>query len=62
MTKKTKRQDASLSVFLDFLAAEITRRPGDVTALDQALIERIGKLVDGVETLPDEDLGDEVLI
>jgi hypothetical protein len=60
--KSSKEEDPVLSSFLSFLAADMARSPEKIRPLDQSLMDRIGKLVEGVEVSLDEDLGDEALI
>ena len=43
-------EDPVLFTFLNFLEKEMTAHPDQIIPADQAQLERIQKLVDGVET------------
>ena len=48
-TKKGEMDDPILLGFLGFLEAQMTARPGSITAADPAQLVRIGRLVKGVK-------------
>ena len=60
--RKSAEEDPVLSSFMSFLAADMQRSPEHIKPLDAGVIERIGTLVRNVDTTPEENLGDEVLI
>ncbi len=59
--RKNVKEDPVLSSFMSFLAADMQRSPEHITPLDAGAMKRIATLVSGVESSPDEDLGDEAL-
>ena len=59
---KHTEEDPVLSSFMSFLAADMLRSPERITPLDAGVMQRIGTLVSNVDTSPEENLGDEVLI
>jgi hypothetical protein len=56
------REDVVVAAFLAFLAEDMRREPQAIKPLDQDLLRRVDKLVDGVRVSPDEDLGDKALL
>jgi hypothetical protein len=56
------KEDSEIASFLRFLAKDMARTPHRVTLLDDALVERINRVVGDIETDPDENLGDDTLI
>ena len=60
--RKSAEEDPVLSSFMSFLAADMQRSPEHIKPLDAGVMERIGTLVSNVDTTPEENLGDEVLI
>jgi hypothetical protein len=60
--RKSAEEDPVLSSFMSFLAADMQRSPEHIKPLDAGVMERIGTLVTNVDTSPEENLGDEVLI
>ena len=60
--RKGAEEDPVLSSFMSFLATDMQRSPEHIKPLDAGVMERIGTLVSNVNTSPEEDLGDEVLI
>lgn len=60
--RKSVNEDPVLSSFMSFLASDMRNSPGGLTPLDGDAIGRIGALVEGVKTSPEEDLGDEELM
>jgi hypothetical protein len=60
--RKNVKEDPVLSSFMSFLAADMQRSPEQITPLDAGVMQQIAALVSGVESSPDEDLGDEALI
>jgi len=60
--KRSAEEDPVLSSFMSFLASDMRNSPGHITPLDSEALDRIGKLVEGVETSSEEDLGDEAPI
>jgi len=59
---KNAEEDPVLSSFMSFLAVDMQRSPEHIKPLDAGVMERIGTLVDNVDSCPEEDLGDEALI
>ena len=51
-----------LASFMSFLASDTRNSPEHITALNTDLLDRISRLVRGVKTSAEEDLGDEALI
>jgi hypothetical protein len=60
--RKSAEEDPVLSSFMSFLAADMQRSPEHIKPVDAGVMERIGTLVSNVDTTPEENLGDEVLI
>ena len=60
--KKRAEEDPVLSSFMSFLASDMRNSPGRITPLDSGVLDRIGTIVEGVKTSPEEDLGDEAQI
>jgi len=60
--RRSAEEDPVLSSFMSFLAADMQRSPEHIKSLDAGVMERIGTLVRNVDTSPEENLGDEVLI
>lgn len=60
--RKSAEEDPVLSSFMSFLAADMQRSPEHIKPLGAGVMERIGTLVNNVNTSPEEDLGDEALI
>ena len=60
--RKSAEEDPVLSSFMSFLAADMQRSPEHIKPVDAGVMERIGTLVSSVDTTPEENLGDEVLI
>ena len=62
LSKAGHDEDPVIASFLSFLAKDMAQAPHRVTPLDEALVERINRLVGNIETDPAEDLGDKALI
>ena len=60
--RKSAEEDPVLSSFMSFLAADMQRSPEHIKPLDAGVMERIGTLVNKLDTSPEEDLGNEALI
>jgi hypothetical protein len=60
--RKNAEEDAVLSSFMSFLAANMQHSPEHIKPLDAGVMVRIGTLVSNVDTAPEEELGDEALI
>ncbi len=60
--RKNTEEDPVLSSFMSFLGADMQRSPEHIRPLDAGDMERVRKLVRGVDTSPEEDLGDEALL
>jgi hypothetical protein len=60
--KKRAEEDPVLASFMSFLASDTRNSPEHITALNTDLLDRISRLVRGVKTSAEEDLGDEALI
>lgn len=60
--KKSTKEDPVLSSFMSFLASDMRNSPAHVTPLNTDIFDSISRLVRGVNTSPEEDLGDEALI
>jgi hypothetical protein len=52
-----EKSDPVMASFLAFLARDIATRPETIRPLDGKLARRIDRLVKGVKTNPDDDLG-----
>ena len=61
-TPSREKNDPTMEAFLAFLSQDISNSPHRVLPLDSDLMERMNRLVDGVEVSSDEDLGPEVLL
>jgi PrlF antitoxin of toxin-antitoxin system YhaV/PrlF len=60
--RKSAKEDAVLSSFMSFLAADMQRTPEHIKPLDASVMQRIDTLVSNVDASSEEDLGDEALI
>jgi hypothetical protein len=60
--RKSTEEDPVLSSFMSFLAADMQRSPEHIKPLDAEDMERARKLVRGVDTSPEEELGGEALL
>ncbi len=60
--KKSTEEDPVLSSFMSFLASDMRTSPEHITPLNTDILDRISRLARGVNTSPEEDLGDEALI
>ncbi len=60
--RKPAEEDPVLSSFMSFLAADMQRSPEQIKPPDAGDLARARRLVGGVDTSPEEDLGDEALL
>ena len=60
--QRSRQEDPILEPFLSFLAQDIARSPEKILALDDALVERMQRLVGHLTVDPNEDLGDGSLL
>lgn len=60
-TDKEEVESPVLDVFLAFLDEQMRARPGAITPFTQSDVAGLNELLAGVESDPDEDLGDFVL-
>lgn len=51
--------DPVMELFLAFLAQDMAENPGRIRPLNAARAKRLDRLTKGIESDPDEDLGDE---
>jgi len=61
-SRPKREEDPVIASFLSFLARDMIKTPHRVMPLDEALVQRINRVVGHIETDPNEDLGDEALI
>jgi hypothetical protein len=54
-------EDPVFAAFMSFLASDMERRPDQLVELDSARIEEASRLVTGVESDEDEDLGEALI-
>jgi hypothetical protein len=59
--QKRTEEDPVLASFLGFLSGDMRAHPERIAPVNASQMKRIGKLVRGVKTSAEEDLGDEAL-